>query len=86
MLAGQVGVASHLRVGDRRKATAQTGIPNTVPDDSYASGYRAIDNRAWLKAWALFRRLPELRKTVRDLEARMEALEQQIRRNVPDSR
>ena len=33
------------------------------------SGYPAIDNRAWLKASAVFHRLPELLKRLRELEA-----------------
>jgi len=78
MLAGQVGVAGHLDVGDRVTATAQTGIPNSVEAGSVVSGYPAIPNRDWLKASALFRRLPELRKTVADLEARLAALERRL--------
>jgi UDP-3-O-[3-hydroxymyristoyl] glucosamine N-acyltransferase len=67
-LAGQVGVAGHITVGDRVIATAQTGIPSSVEAGAVVSGYPAIDNRAWLKASAVFARLPDLLKRVRDLE------------------
>ncbi len=70
-LAGQVGVAGHLRVGDGVIATAQTGIPSSLPDGAFVSGYPAIQNRAWLKSSAVFARLPELQKRVRDLEKRL---------------
>jgi UDP-3-O-[3-hydroxymyristoyl] glucosamine N-acyltransferase len=73
-LAGQVGVAGHLTIGDGAIATAQTGIPSTVDPGAMVSGYPGIDNRAWLKASAVFPRLPELVKRLRDLEARLEAL------------
>ena len=75
MLGGQVGVAGHLSIGDGVRATAQTGIPNSVDAGALVSGYPAIDNRDWLKASAVFRRLPELRRTVADLERRLAALE-----------
>jgi UDP-3-O-[3-hydroxymyristoyl] glucosamine N-acyltransferase len=75
-LAGQVGVAGHLTIGKGTIATAQTGIPNSVESGSFVSGYPAIDNRDWLKASAIFRRLPELRKTVSDLERRLSKLEE----------
>lgn len=75
ILAGQVGVAGHLTIGERTRATAQTGIPNSVPADAFLSGYPAIDNRDWLKASAVFRRLPELRRAVADLGRRLAALE-----------
>jgi UDP-3-O-[3-hydroxymyristoyl] glucosamine N-acyltransferase len=78
VLAGQVGVAGHLEVGDRVVATAQTGIPNSVDAGSLVSGYPAIPNRDWLKASAVFRRLPELRKTLADLEERLAALEKAL--------
>ncbi len=75
VLAGQVGVAGHVTIGDRVRATAQTGIPNSVDAGAFLSGYPAIDNREWLKASAVFRRLPELRKAVADLARRLDALE-----------
>ena len=56
-------------------ATAQTGIPNSVDPGKMISGYPAIENRDWLKSSAVFRKLPELRKAVADLQRRLEALE-----------
>ena len=60
VLAGQVGVAGHCKIGDGAVATAQSGIPNDVPAGKVVSGYPAIDNRQWLRASAIFQRLPEL--------------------------
>jgi UDP-3-O-[3-hydroxymyristoyl] glucosamine N-acyltransferase len=75
---GQVGVAGHLHIGAGTKATAQTGIPNSLPDGSFVSGYPAIDNRDWLKSSAVFRRLPELKKTLTDLERRLRDVESRV--------
>jgi UDP-3-O-[3-hydroxymyristoyl] glucosamine N-acyltransferase len=73
-LAGQVGVAGHLTIGDGVIATAQTGIPSSVEAGATVSGYPAIDNRAWLKSSAVFARLPELQKRLRELERKVGAL------------
>jgi UDP-3-O-[3-hydroxymyristoyl] glucosamine N-acyltransferase len=73
-LAGQVGVAGHITVGDGVIATAQTGIPNSVEAGAVVSGSPAIENRTWLKSMAVFARLPELQKRVRELERRVGAL------------
>jgi len=73
-LAGQVGVAGHLALGDGVIATAQTGIPSSVEEGKVVSGYPAIENRAWLRASAVFARLPELQKRLRELERKLEAL------------
>jgi UDP-3-O-[3-hydroxymyristoyl] glucosamine N-acyltransferase len=75
-LAGQVGVAGHLTLGTGVIATAQTGIPNSVDAGSLISGYPAIPNRDWLKASAVFRKLPELKKTIADLQRRIAELEE----------
>jgi UDP-3-O-[3-hydroxymyristoyl] glucosamine N-acyltransferase len=78
VLAGQVGVAGHLEIGDRVTATAQTGIPNSVDAGTVVSGYPAIPNRDWLKSSAVFRRLPELKKAVSDLQGRLEEIERRL--------
>ncbi len=65
ILAGQVGVAGHCSIGNGVIATAQTGIPNDVADGKVVSGYPAIDNRQWLRAVAVFSRLPELARRLR---------------------
>ena len=78
-LAGQVGVSGHITIGKGTIATAQTGIPNSVEPGSFISGYPAINNRDWLKSSAVFRRLPELRKTIADLQARLAEIESRLR-------
>jgi UDP-3-O-[3-hydroxymyristoyl] glucosamine N-acyltransferase len=78
-LAGQVGVAGHLTIGSGVIATAQTGIPNSVDAGAFISGYPAIDNRDWLKSSAVFRRLPELKRAVSDLQRRLENLEKRLK-------
>jgi UDP-3-O-[3-hydroxymyristoyl] glucosamine N-acyltransferase len=75
VLAGQVGVAGHLTIGKGVRATAQTGIPNSLPDKAFVSGYPAIDNRDWLKASAIFRGLPALRRQVNELQRQLAALD-----------
>ena len=78
VLAGQVGVAGHLRLGKGVVATAQTGIPNDVEAGQLVSGYPAIANREWLRASAIFRQLPALRKRLADLEQHVAELEEKL--------
>ena len=77
-LAGQVGVSGHITIGKGVVATAQTGVPNSIEAGTMVSGYPAIPNRDWLKSSAIFRKLPELRKTVADLERRIAELETKL--------
>ncbi len=71
-LAGQVGVAGHITVGDGVVATGKCGIPSDVPAGAMLSGNPPMEHRAWLKASALFAKLPEIVKRLRDLERRVE--------------
>ncbi len=74
ILTGQVGVAGHCRIGDGVIATAQSGIPSDVPPGKLVSGYPAIDNRLWLKCSAVFSKLPEINRSLRQLQRKVEDL------------
>jgi len=67
ILAGQVGVAGHLSIGDGAVVTAQSGIPGDVAAGATVSGSPAFENRQWLRAVAVFHKLPELAKAIRKL-------------------
>ena len=79
-LAGQVGVAGHVTVGNGASAVGQSGITNSVPDGTFVSGYPAIENKEWLKSSVIFKKLPELKKKIADLEQRLLELEAAITR------
>jgi UDP-3-O-[3-hydroxymyristoyl] glucosamine N-acyltransferase len=67
VLAGQAGVAGHCNVGDGVIVTAQSGTHGDIPAGSVVSGSPAFDNKQWLRAVAVFNRLPELARAVRTL-------------------
>ena len=67
MLAGQVGAAGHCTIADHAIVTAQSGVHRDVPPNAMVSGYPAIENHLWLRASAVFNKLPELAKAVRKL-------------------
>jgi UDP-3-O-[3-hydroxymyristoyl] glucosamine N-acyltransferase len=75
ILAGQAGVAGHIKIGDRVMVGAKSGVPGSLPEDSTVSGIPAIPHLEWLKASAVYRRLPDLLKEVRDLKKRIANLE-----------
>jgi UDP-3-O-[3-hydroxymyristoyl] glucosamine N-acyltransferase len=75
ILAGQAGVAGHLTIGDDVVLTAKSATSHDIPAGKIISGIPAFDNKEWLRATAAFRRLGEMHKTMRALEARLKALE-----------
>ena len=68
ILAGQAGVAGHCTLGDGVILTAQSGVSHDVPAGRMLSGSPAFDNRTWLRATAVFQRLPEILKRLSKLE------------------
>jgi UDP-3-O-[3-hydroxymyristoyl] glucosamine N-acyltransferase len=71
ILAGQVGIAGHCTVGDGAILTAQSGVSHDVAPGRMLSGSPAFENRTWLRATAIFQRLPELLKRLDRLEKRV---------------
>ncbi len=72
ILAGQVGIINHLHIGNNVLITAQTGVGHDIADGRKISGSPELDNREWLRCTAVYRRLPEIDKTVRQLKAKLE--------------
>jgi len=73
--AGQSAAAGHLIVGDQAVITGQAGIGKDVAAKAMVSGSPAQPTLVHHRGLAELNRLPELRKTVKALEARLRELE-----------
>ncbi|MEW6162661.1 MAG: UDP-3-O-(3-hydroxymyristoyl)glucosamine N-acyltransferase [Nitrospirota bacterium] len=73
-LAGQVGVGNHVKIESETIVGAKSGIMGHVTKGAY-SGIPAIPHREWLKAQAIFAKLPELYKKIKELEEKIKELE-----------
>ncbi len=76
LLAGQVGVSGHLTIHDHAVVYAQSGIGGDVAAGTAVSGSPAFEAREWLRAITAFPKLPEILKTMRQLERRLREIEQ----------
>lgn len=75
-LGGQVGVAGHLRLEKGAMVGAQSGVSRNVKSKEVVSGYPAMPHGAWKRLSVLLLRLPQLFQKAKDLEQRVETLEQ----------
>jgi UDP-3-O-[3-hydroxymyristoyl] glucosamine N-acyltransferase len=75
LLAGQVGVSGHLTIHENAIVYAQSGIGGDVAPGAVISGSPAFDSREWLRAITAFPKLPEMLKSMRQLEKRVRELE-----------
>ncbi|MEB3829416.1 UDP-3-O-(3-hydroxymyristoyl)glucosamine N-acyltransferase [Phormidium sp. CCY1219] len=69
ILAGQVGVANQVKIGSGAIASAKSGIHRDVAPGAIVSGYPAIPNKLWLKTVAIYNRLPEIYRSLKQLQA-----------------
>jgi len=68
ILAGQVGVANQVQIEDNAMASAQSGIHHDVKTGETVSGSPAVNNKLYLKVSAIYKKLPEIYKIVKDLQ------------------
>ena len=76
MFGGQAGVSGHLTIGDRVKVAAKTGIIASIDPDTSMSGHPMMETSEWRRAHVVVRKLPEMRKQLKELEDRLAALEE----------
>ena len=75
VMAGQVGVRDHVHIGDRAVLGARSGVSNDVEAGKTVLGEPAIDLRDRKLQLATMSKLPEMRKDLKTLAARVETLE-----------
>lgn len=72
ILAGQVGVGNEAKMGDGSIASAKTGVHGDVKPGMTVSGYPAVEHRIFLRAWALYSRLPEMYQAIKQIQKRLD--------------
>jgi UDP-3-O-[3-hydroxymyristoyl] glucosamine N-acyltransferase len=75
MTGGQAGISGHLEVGAGARVAAQGGVIGDVPPGKTVSGFPARDHREFLRAMSMTLKLPETVRKLKELEARIAALE-----------
>ena len=78
IMAGQSGATAHVRLGRGAVVGAKSAVTKDVSDGQHVAGNPAGDWADWREAVVLVRRLPELRRAIADLEARLAALERRL--------
>lgn len=68
ILAGQVGVVNHVEVGDGVIASSKTGIHTNVEPGALVSGYPAVPHQLFLRASAIYKRLPEMYRFFKQMQ------------------
>lgn len=72
-IAGQVGFIGHIHVADGTQIQAQTGVAQSIEQaGTTVCGYPAFAYRDYIRSHAVFKRLPDLDKKLKQLEDRLD--------------
>ena len=74
VIGGQVGIAGHLNLAKRTQIGAQAGINFNTEENKQWHGSPAQPLKEWMRSTVIFKKLPEVDKRVRALEAKILAL------------
>jgi UDP-3-O-[3-hydroxymyristoyl] glucosamine N-acyltransferase len=69
MIGGQAGIVGHIQLGDGAKVNAQSGVSKSIEAGKAVTGSPAHDYTSALRSQAVTRKLPELERRVKELEA-----------------
>ena len=76
IVGGQAGVVGHINIGNNVMIAAQAGVINDIHNGKAVLGAPAIDANQGKRAYSMIQYLPEIRQSVRNLEKRLENLEE----------
>lgn len=77
MLGGQVGLAGHIKIEDNVSLGAQAGVISNVKEGRALLGAPAIDSKQFFRASAVFGKLPDMYRTIGELQREIELLKQE---------
>jgi UDP-3-O-[3-hydroxymyristoyl] glucosamine N-acyltransferase len=71
---GQAGIVGHVTIGDRATINAQAGVGHDLEPGARVAGSPATPDVAWARNTAVFNRLTEMRRELRELRAEVARL------------
>lgn len=78
MLGGQVGLAGHLKIGDHVTLGAQAGVISDIKEGETVLGAPAINAKSFMRSSAIFNRLPEMYRTMGQMQREIEQLKKEL--------
>lgn len=78
LFGGQAGMAGHIRIEDNVSVGAQAGVIGTIEEGRKVLGAPAIDAKSFMRSSAIFSRLPDIYRTMGQLQREIEQLKKEI--------
>lgn len=78
MFGGQVGLAGHIKIADNVNFGAQSGVISDIKAPTTVLGAPAIQAKSFMRSSAIFGRLPDMYRTMGQLQRELEELKKLI--------
>ncbi|GHT09468.1 UDP-3-O-acylglucosamine N-acyltransferase [Bacteroidia bacterium] len=75
---GQVGLGGHIKIGDNVSIGAQSGIISNIKPDKNIMGSPAFDVKDFFRSSIIIQKLPEIYRTVNQLQKEVETLKKEL--------
>ena len=72
VMGGQVGIGDHINIGNGSTLLAKTGVMKDIGDNEILAGIPAMPGKKFFQALAVMPKLPEMRKTLKRLERKVD--------------
>jgi len=87
LLAGQVGIAGHIVIANKTGIGAQAGILKSVTKEGQQIiGSPAFQVKEYYKAYAVYKKLPDLNNRLRELQSKIMHLERKADASITDNK
>ena len=80
VLAGQAATVGHITIGDDVILGARCAASSDIPSGQIVAGAPHMPHRLWLRATNCIPKLPEMRRTINELERRVAQLEEELKK------
>ncbi len=74
MFGGQVGLSGHIQIADHVTLGAQAGVISSIKESTTVLGAPAINARNFMRSSAIFNKLPDIYRTIGQLQREVEEL------------
>lgn len=81
VMAGQVGIGDHIDIGNKVTLLGKSGVMHNIEDGQTMLGIPATPLRSQMQLVAIRPKLPEMRRTIKQLKKRLDAIEDDCQGN-----
>lgn len=78
VMGGKAAISGHLNIGDRVTIAGKAGVINNQEEGVVVAGFPAFPHKKWLRSAAIFQKLPDLARDVRNIEKKLQEITKKL--------